>query len=244
MLAGLLDAVVGTLERLAARGGHAGTSVRSLERRVAELEPAVRDALAEARAGRAAVGKWLRDTPAMVPITLVPSSGGVAEYTIDDASGCTTLLLAYAGPIRADPAVVAFCDEELTYILPPRVHENTYRTMRVACGDVTVELHYQIVPSIAYVLVEGSAETGWVIGLHGSRLYAANNALHVTFGQASVVLETPLDDAADGTRLRFFLGARPVETREFTCRLVNMADPRLSSEPKSVSLQTALNPDS
>jgi hypothetical protein len=243
MLAGLLDAVVGTLERLAARGGRAGTTVRSLERRVAEMEPAVRAALAEAsaeaRASRAAVGKWLRDTPH----TVLPS-GGVVEHVIDDVSKCTPLLLAYAGPVRADPAVGAFCDEELTYIVPPRLHASTYETMRVACGHTTVELHYRLVPSIAYVSVDGNADSGWVIGLHGSRLYAANTALHVTVGGSDpVVLETPLDDTTDGTRLRFHLASHG-EVREFTCQLVNMADSRLSSGHTSVQIQVPLNPES
>jgi hypothetical protein len=237
MIAGLLDAVVGTLERLAARGESADAVVRSLERRVVECEQRLESSRV-AFAG--AVGKWLRD----MPHTPVPPSDGVVEYLIDDASKYTTLLLAYSGPIRSDPAVGAFCDEEFTYIMPPRLHVNAYETMRVWCGPTTIELHYRLVPAIAYVVVERSTDTAWAIILNGRSLYAPNNALHLTVepGSVPLVLET-LDDTTDGTRLRFSFDARSIEPREFTCQLVNMADSRLSSEYRRVSLQAPLGPD-
>ena len=184
---------------------------------------------------------------AQLPCTRIAPLEGVVTYLVDDASKYTTLLVAYTGPIQTDPTVHAFCDDECTYIMTPRLYENVYQTLRVTCGRTIIELLYQLVPVITHVYTASSTshDETYVITVRGRNLFTKNSQLRVVGERWSIMLDFA-DAHSDGTTLSAHVAMPSVDVDgSYTCQLVNALDSSLSSGPMNVTFRsTTLAPES
>ncbi len=258
---GLVDALVGMLERLAARSSLYKDTIRVLERRVDALEP-IRDALTEAgasinrkesqledmRTSRISlakmVGAWMQDQPSC---TRIAPTDGTVVHLIADASQSTVLVIAYAGSIQSDAPVRAFSDEESTYIVLPSSDRNTYETRSVVCGPTVVELQYRITAYIREVMTAFTSDATCVVTLMGRNLFRHNTMLQVRCSNPSNDILSSTDVASstpDGTKLsvRFDVDLRSVLTEwSCTCQLLNVGDSRLASNVAQVLFHANLD---
>ena len=253
-----MDALVGMLERFAARSSIFDDTVRSLERRVDALEPVLAEAraslnrketqLAEMSASRTSLanvaGAWMQAQPSC---SRIAPTEGIVAHLIEDASKHTVLVLAYAGSIQADPPVRTFCDDESTYIMPPCFDRNTYETLTVACGGTVVELQYRVIPYISEVIAALTSDGACFVTLVGRNLFPHNSLLEVRCSNPTNDVWSIADvsaDTSDGTRLsaRFDIDPLALLTEwSFTCQLIHPADVRLASNRAQMLLRFESN---